>query len=772
MSKKTNKQKRPKGIRIANAFLVSSLFVFLLIGVIIVVFYFKLPPLKADKMVMQNDSYVYDKNNKLIGRISRKQENQENIKYSQLNQSLINSLVGTEDANFFSHKGIDIISTLEKTFNQIVKSGDSSGGSSITQQIIGWSHLDRNEKTYSRKLQEILLALKAEKQVSKTDIITLYLNYFFYGKNNIHGIQRASEYFFNKNAYDLDYIQAALMTGTINAPTNYNPLGRYDTTNKKYINYSKQRLDTVLLSNFNHGYLNGPEYYLLQQVKVENTVNLNNSSAFSAKYSAYIDLVKREMQDKYKIDFTKNSLHIYTTMDPKAQTIADKITADKQPGAHMPDKDMDMAFLVSNTQTGAIAAVGGGKQYKNGGIDLMNNAIDIKKQPGSAFKPIIDYSPAYEYLHWEERHVLSNAPYKYPGTNTSIRNADGQSGGYLSIDAALASSRNLTAVRALEAVVNKIGFKELNKYLTNLGFEFSDDELTYAYALGGTNTGVSPLQMNGAYATFGNGGKYIKPWTVRYFINDANGEKTENTTKPIQAIDERTAFMMSSALERGTKKSTILPYVGVYGIPGNYVAKTGTTNWGHEGAQYGIPNLSIKDSWIAGFNDQYTISAWTGFDINGIKKGKSPSMGAEHDYAASIFTVLMRKLSSDNQKSYTKATPPKGIVKGYNGWVYSDNPNRTFKPQINEKDFKISASYDTINKTINFSFNNVTTPDGKKPQYYVQIGNNYGTSAGNYKINNNESFIAYYTYNDQKYGTVTGCVKNNKITYSGCPALR
>ncbi|MEG0283507.1 MAG: transglycosylase domain-containing protein [Erysipelotrichales bacterium] len=752
MKKNQKKSQRSMPITVVD-WLLKFVFVGMIgVAILFVVSFFQLPKLDVESMIRPNDSFVYDKNDKVVGTISRKKENQTNITYNDLNQNLINILVGTEDSSFFNHHGVDFVNTVESAFTSL--SGSSkSGGSTITQQIVGWTHLDRNKKTVTRKAQEILLSLRIERSVSKEEIMEMYYNYFFYGRNNIHGVEKASEYFFDKKAGEMDTVQTALMVGTLNAPTAYNPLGRFDERTGEHFNYSKNRLDNVLLASKNQGYIGDNEYYLLQQVKVEDSVKINDTSKAN-KYNAYIDLVRREMEDKYKVNLSTTSTKIYTNMDIKAQKYADKISSGKAPGLELPDKDMNFGMILTNTQDGSIAAVGGGKQYRRGGKMLLNNAVDIKQQPGSAIKPIIDYSPAYEYLHWGNRHVISNAPYKYPGTNTPIRNTDGQSGGMMTIDAALANSRNLTAVRAMEAVVNKVGFKGLNEYLTSLGLDFKDSELTYAYGLGGTETGLSPSQMNGAYQAFGNGGKYIEPWTIRYYT-DPDGKKIENPTKPKQAIDERTAFMMATALELSTQKSVLLGATNFSGTP--HAAKTGTSNWGKEGAQYGIPNLSPKDSWVSGFTSKYTLSVWSGFDAKGIKKGRYPNWGREHDYAAILWGAMMRKVTTGNEKSYLNQKPPKGIVgSGYGGYYYSENGQ--FQ-EFNPDNYSVDVLLDGGNLVVNFD--QITDVNGVNSR--VKIGDQIFDGSGTYPIKEKQKFTVYYSYNGERHKKKSGCIENKKI---------
>jgi membrane peptidoglycan carboxypeptidase len=444
---------------------------------------------------------------------------------------------------------------------------------------------------------------------------------------------------------------------------------------------------------------------------------------------------------------------------------------------------MNFGFLMTRTQDGAVMAVGGGKQYKNNGNMLFNNATELKQQPGSAFKPIIDYAPTFEFLHWGNRAPISNKAMNYPGTNTPIRNYDGTTGGVMTMDQALATSRNLTAVRALEAVVDKVGFDGLNKFLTSLGFNFTDKELAYAYALGGTNTGVSPEQMNGAYQAFGNGGKYIKPYSIRYYIDQATNKKISNPTKPVQAIDVRTAFMISTSLELSTQKSNLITTANFYSAP--YAGKTGTSNWGTEGAQYGIPNLSPKDTWFAGFTSEYTLSVWAGYDAKGIKKGKFPNWGAEHDYSAYIWGSMMRAMVNGKEKSYLDQTPPSGIKQsnfdpktpapfkfpyggsgGQVGYFYSDNmPNGYAAPTFDPKNTKISASLSGTKLTVTFNNTGVAGV-----QEVVMINGKRVGGGGTYTLNDKQTFTAYYIYEGKQYANLTGCAKGGKLYQDKCPS--
>ena len=237
-----------------------------------------------------------------------------------------------------------------------------------------------------------------------------------------------------------------------------------------------------------------------------------------------------------------DGLKIYTTLDPNAQTHVETVL-NGQSNVKFPDEEMQAGITLLDTKTGAIRAIGGGR---NQGVKRgFNYAIDTRRQPGSTIKPILDYGPAIEYLGWSTYEQLVDEPYTY-SDGTPINNWDRQFMGQMSMRKALYLSRNIPALKALQ----KVGTEKADKFATGLGFDFKNVYESYAIGgLGGKDSGVSPLQMAGAYATFGNEGIYNKPFTVTKIVLRDGETEIQGQMESHVAMKDSTAYMITDMLK-------------------------------------------------------------------------------------------------------------------------------------------------------------------------------------------------------------------------------
>ena len=249
----------------------------------------------AKRLLSSEASQVFDSEGNVIYTFgSDINGKRENISYDDLPQILIDAVVAAEDSRFFEHDGFDLPRIVKAAFSNLIAGGITGGGSTITQQLIKKTYFPKEEQTYTRKLSEIILAIQADKALSKEEIITLYLNKIYFGRSTDSiGISAACQYYFNKDVSEITLPEAAMLAGSLNSPANYDP----------YYNLNKatKRRNTILDLMVKHGYITQDECDLAKQVKIENTlcqsVEKNDSS-----YGAYIDLVAQEVKEKTGLD--------------------------------------------------------------------------------------------------------------------------------------------------------------------------------------------------------------------------------------------------------------------------------------------------------------------------------------------------------------------------------------------------------------------------------------------------------------------------------------
>ena len=583
------------------------------------------PELNHQDLVAPESTIIYDVNNQPI--IELGEYKRENIGYEEMPNSLVDAFLAIEDSRFFRHFGFDI-PRFSKAIIANLKSGSfAQGGSTFDMQLIKNSYFQVDdgedstiaEKKISRKVQEIFLAIEADHELRKQDIMALYLNRINFG-NNIRGVQKAAQYYFGKDAAELNLTESAFLAGIINSPNIYNPYNDlikhnadniYVNAKIEYLANGEARRNEVIDMMVYHGYITSEEAELAKTIHLaDELTGINQKWSNSIDfYQSYIDAVITEAREVTGKDPVVTSMKIYTNMDPYMQELVYNIQNEKTEIKYN-RANTQSAIVSMNNQTGEIVALGGGRNQE--GARQWNRATMSKIQPGSTVKPIFEYLLAFEELGWATSHTITDQPIFLYGSDHLIRNAINEYIGDMLIPEAVARSLNTPAIQALQAVIDEKGEQFCVDYLRSLGFDVDEKTFDLQYAIGGNTFTVTPVQLAGAHAVIMNEGRYIKPHTIKNIIM-ADGETFTSDTKGEQVVSPGAAFMVSTLL-----------YNNVYGEWFNYMqilktgfpvfAKTGTTDWGDINPKYGIPQGSSKDSWLVCQTSNYTNCIWLGFD--------------------------------------------------------------------------------------------------------------------------------------------------------------
>lgn len=565
----------------------------------------------AERLLSGEASKIYDANGELMYTYgSDENGKRENVTYEELPQVLIDAVVSAEDSRFFEHDGFDLPRIAKTFITNLASLRITGGGSTITQQVIKQSYFPDAERTYTRKLSEVILAIQATKEISKEEIITLYLNKIYFGRSTSSiGVAAASKYYFNKDVSQLTLPEAALLAGTLNSPSRYDPYYNLEA--------ATSRRNVVLNLMVQHGYITQEECDLAKQVKVENMLSQSSTTSDSS-LAAYVDLVTEEVIEKTGMNPAETQMNIYTYCNQDLQRMATQMANGET--YDYTDEDLQMAGSVQSTQDGRIVAVIGGRNYKSGDL----NKATVKQQPGSSMKPILDYGLAYKYLDWCTGHTVEDkeTTFNSHGSNSwTPKNWDGSFHGSMTISEALVNSWNIPAISTFEQVLDSASEDAVIEDMKSLGIDMSYEEengIQLPYAIGGWAKGVSPVELAGAYATVANNGIYIESHTINY-VEIVDKNETVNVDQDIQdnatqSLGEDVSFMIRETM-LSYSSSGSGSYAYLSGID-NIGAKTGTSN---------TESGASKDLWMTAYTPDYTCSVWMGFESQALKEGKNTS---------------------------------------------------------------------------------------------------------------------------------------------------
>ncbi len=591
---------KPKQRKIFNILLIIFLVFALLICIFIVGFGLYVikasPKFDINELDKTESSIMYDNASGEIIRLGR--ELRENVTYDDLPEVFIDALIATEDSRYFQHNGFDAPRFAKATIGQLMGNSKAGGASTLSMQVIKNTYTsseDEGIKGIIRKFTDIYLAVfKLEKNFTKEQIIEYYVNNHELG-SNAFGVEQAAQTYFGKSARDLNLSESAILVGMFNAPTYYSPIYHPSRT------YTRR--NTVLNLMVKHGYITRGEADAAAAIPIKSL--LKDQSTESVAFISYVDTVVDELMNKRKINPYTTPVEIYTNMDRQRQEKVDDIFNGKT-FTWAKDK-VQSGVAVIDVDTGKIVAVGGGR-FKSSPRTTTNYATQAKRQIGSAAKPIFDYGPVIEYENWSTYTQIVDEKYTY-SNGTPINNSDRTFMGKISLRTALAQSRNIPALKAFQAVDNK----KIIEFVQRLGIqpEISNGKIHEAHSLGSFD-GTTPLMMAAAYAAFANGGTYYEPLSISKVIFRETGDVYNYESEATKAMSDSTAFMITDTLitsvESGLSNGAKVPGVTL-------AAKTGTSSFTDEAKKkYGLPGNAINDAWVVGYDPEYAISLWYGYD--------------------------------------------------------------------------------------------------------------------------------------------------------------
>lgn len=612
----------------------------------------------GSKLNLGEASIIYDADKKEIGRLSALHDNREMAEYSEIPEQLRNAIVATEDQRFYEHAGIDFFAIGRAVVKDVIARSAVEGGSTITQQLAKNVFLTA-DKTFFRKATEASIAVALEHQMSKEEILTMYLNRIYFGKG-VYGVKAAAKFYFDTELEDLELWQVATLAGMPKAPNGYNPISNPDG--------SMKRRAIVLQLMFDQKYIEEAEMVKAKAVVYEPPTNYEENQTES--YPAFVDYVIEEAVKVTKLseeELRIGGFRIYTTLNQQAQKAMDtEFNDDDNFEKSKDEQQVQGAMIIIDHRDGTIQALSGGRDYVKKGL----NRVELPRQPGSAIKPVISYGPALEtgdYYPWT---VLANDKKCYGDYCPTDR----WGATPVSMTQAIKDSRNLAAVWML----NEIGLKRSFDFAKKLGFNLEQEDRNLTAALGGLSKGATPMQMATAFSVFANGGKSVDPHTILKIEGKNNYSYTYEAPASKRLMSAQTAWylteMMQTVVEKGGS--------GARAAFGRQLAgKTGTT-------QHGIPGYSgsgIRDAWFVGYTPEWTAAVWMGYDKTDkdhvLKKGSSQS--------AAFFAKVMRPaMNGINETSFNK---PEG-VKENNPPAVITNFNAIFIPE----EMKVQLSWDPI----------------------------------------------------------------------------
>jgi len=567
-------------------------------------------------------SLVYDRHNNLVFYFAT--EDRTNVPLDRISHSMVSAVLTAEDRHFFQHAGMDIIGLARAAWVDLKARAVKQGGSTITQQLIRQVALT-TDRNIQRKIKEALLALRVERRFDKKKILEAYLNRIYLG-NGHYGIEAAARGYFAKPSSELNSAESALLAGIIRCPSVCSP--------RTSPNVARSRRDTVLKAMRENGSITEHEYAVAvasplalaaerhDPYTVKHHANVAHGSDATGLH--FLEGVRREVMQRFGADgVLKGGLRIYTTIDMTMQRHAEEAIAARLSQIDKTNK-LEAALVAIDPRTGQVLALVGGRDFH---ASSFNRAMQAKRQPGSAFKPLM-FAAAIEQGYTPGSQVT--------GMDTPIHTAQGDwlpSGEHEATSYTLRQALTVSSNRAAARVMQLVGIPTTQTYARRLGISSSLPAVP-SLALG---TGeVTLLDLTSAYGAFANSG-IIAPHTLITRIEDRNGNLIWQSSldhHPYRAVRAGTAYLMSSmmadVMNRGTASRA-----RTEGFKLPAAGKTGTTD------DYG-------DAWFVGYTPNLVAGVWFGYD----EKKKIMNRGFAGTIAVPAWARFMKKATEGSSPDW------------------------------------------------------------------------------------------------------------------------
>ncbi|MCE2227403.1 penicillin-binding protein PBP1A [Streptococcus thermophilus] len=688
------------------------------------------PKLTENKLQSTNSSRIYDGNGGLIADLGS--EKRESASTDEIPIILVNAITSIEDKRFFTHRGIDVYRIMGAAINNL-RHNSTQGGSTLDQQLIKLAYFSTNtsDQTLKRKSQEIWLSLQMERQYTKQEILTFYVNKVYMG-NGYYGMKTAAKSYFGKELGDLSVAQAALLAGIPQAPTQYDPYANPDA--------AKERRNTVLNEMYEDKNISKEEYEQAKATDVsDGLLPLTNKASYEPYLDNYIKQVIEQVSTEANADIYSAGLDVYTNLDPDIQKYIWNVYNSNDYIDYPDDKFQVASTIIDVTNGHVVAQLGSRHQDENIALGT-NQAVQTDRDWGSTMKPITDYAPAIEKrVYTNTGTTVYDTPYNFPGTSTPVYNWDRKYYGSISLTYAIQKSRNVTAVKALQAT----GLEYAQSFLKDLGIEYP--EMFYSNAISSSTTssdpkyGASSEKMAAAYAAFANGGTYYKPSYIKS-IKFEDGSTKSYDSKGVEAMSPQTAYMMNSMLKQVLTGGTATEAY----VPGTINAgKTGTSSYSDDEyyqvqKESGVyADLIVPDETFVGYNTKYAMAIWTGYENR-----KTPLYGSDLNIAKQIYGLTSRYLNQMYGAGSKDFDMPSGV---YNNGSYvfltGSSTSNVYTGSLGTSSSSSSSDYgkssDSSSSDYGKSSDSSSSQDSQ--QYGPDASTNPSTSGSNGAENSNSN---------------------------------